>query len=129
MIQYDINYVKRIITLSLIMYFTSLCMLFTFFAQHAGHLPVIKGHGYQYNMSLNGTGAAKVTLNVSIDVEHGSIEWSRSNGKMTPAAVVKEDGSLMILDVQLEDAGRYSCTAKNRSGEVTSEVFEVILDG
>lgn len=90
---------------------------------------MITGHGYQMNMSLKGTVPAKVIFNVSVDVEHGSIVWSRSNGKMSPTAVMKEDGSLMIMDVQLEDAGQYSCTAKNKSGEVTSEVFEVILEG
>lgn len=90
---------------------------------------MITGHGYQMNMSLNGTVPAKVIFNVSVDVEHGSIVWSKSNGKMSPTAVMKEDGSLMIMDVQLEDAGQYSCTAKNKSGEVTSEVFEVLLEG
>ena len=90
---------------------------------------MIRGHGYQFNMSLNGTKSAQVFLNVSVDVEHGSIEWSRNNGKIPPKAVMKQDGSLMIMDAQLEDAGRYTCTAKNRSGEVTSEVFEVILQG
>ena len=90
---------------------------------------MIRGHGYQFNMSLNGTKSAQVFLNVSVDVENGSIEWSRNNGKIPPKAVMKQDGSLMIMDAQLEDAGRYTCTAKNRSGEVTSEVFEVILEG
>ena len=90
---------------------------------------MIKGHGHQLNMSLNGTTPAKVIFNVSVDVEHGNVEWSRTNGAIPPTAVMKEDGSLMIMDVQLEDAGEYSCTAKNKSGEVTSEVFEVILEG
>jgi len=90
---------------------------------------VIRGHGYPFNMSLNGTKSARVFFNLSVDVEHGSIEWSRYNGKIPPRAVMKQDGSLMIMDAQLEDAGRYTCTAKNRSGEVTSEVFEVILEG
>ena len=95
----------------------------------AGHLPVIDGHGYQVNISLTGISAAEVTLNVSIDVEHGSIEWSRQNGEMPTNAVMKAGGSLMIPDVHLEDAGNYSCTARNRSGAVTLEMFEIITEG
>lgn len=108
--------------------FSSVTLL-RFLLQFAGHLPVIEGHGYQVNMSLNGIGVAKVTLNVSTDVEHGSFEWSRQNGEMPTTAVKKAGGSLMIPDVHLEDAGNYSCTARNRSGEVTSEVFEIIIEG
>ncbi|XP_050076748.1 leucine-rich repeats and immunoglobulin-like domains protein 2 [Anopheles maculipalpis] len=62
------------------------------------------------------------------------ISWEKDGGNDFPAAkerrmhVIPNEGAFLILNVQLVDAGMYSCTAENPAGIIRANASVVVLE-
>jgi len=55
--------------------------------------------------------------------------WERQSGSIPSGAIGVNTNMLIIISLQLEDAGNYRCVATNASGSSLSKCFQLRING